>query len=361
MRSRLIISLVAFLCIGSGTVFAGTIHVPTAEYPTIQAGIDAASNGDTVLVADGTYTGDGNKNIDFGGRAITVMSENGPEGCIIDGEGVGLGFNFHSFETPSSILEGFTITNFDERGMKFETSHPTISNCIIKDNENSIYPQYGGGIHCTNASPTFIDCEITNNTANQGGGMFLAHAGSKPIITNCIFAFNGALSGGAIDIYNTAHPVVTNCTFTQNTASTGGAVFWAPPGTNATVTNCIVWNNFPDVVGGGGDGVLFTYCDIEGGWTGEGNIDEDPLFVDPILDFHLTGSSPCINAGTNDAPELPDEDMDDLPRIIDGTVDMGAYEFAGSEPDDDDGGGGWSCFISTPLLGIFPISQHRED
>ena len=77
---------------------AADIHVP-GDQPTIQAGINAASNGDVVLVADGTYTGSGNKNLDFLGRAITVRSEsNDPTRCILDCQSVGRGFYFHSGE-----------------------------------------------------------------------------------------------------------------------------------------------------------------------------------------------------------------------------------------------------------------------
>ena len=104
------------------------IRVP-GDQPNIQAGIDAASDGDTVSVADGIYTGDGNRNLDFKGKAITVKSENGPSNCIIDCEGNGRGFYFHSNETEKSVVSGFTITN---------------GSGIV----------FGGGIYCDHSSPT---------------------------------------------------------------------------------------------------------------------------------------------------------------------------------------------------------------
>jgi len=94
-------------------ISAAVINVPV-DQPTIQEGIDAASDGDTVLVADGSYLKEGNWDLDFNGKAITVRSENGPEFCIVDIRGYTVnerhrGFYFHSQEGPESVVEGFTI------------------------------------------------------------------------------------------------------------------------------------------------------------------------------------------------------------------------------------------------------------
>lgn len=94
---------------GPNVGLGGNIFNVPSEYITIQAGIDAAEYGDIVIVADGTYTGVGNKNIDFLGKTITVMSENGAENCIIDCENDARGIYFHCNESNESVLEGFTI------------------------------------------------------------------------------------------------------------------------------------------------------------------------------------------------------------------------------------------------------------
>lgn len=104
--------VVIFLClpiIATGAV----IHVP-GDQPNIQAGIDAAVPGDRVLVADGTWIGEGNRDLDFGDKAIALLSENGPLVCVIDCQGTGpdphRGFWFHSGEGRDSVVEGFGVT-----------------------------------------------------------------------------------------------------------------------------------------------------------------------------------------------------------------------------------------------------------
>jgi len=89
---------------------AATLRVPL-DYATIQAAINDASGGDEIVVANGVYIGEGNKNLDFLGKAITVRSENGPDNCIISCQGNGRGFYFHSGEDGNSVVEGFTIWN----------------------------------------------------------------------------------------------------------------------------------------------------------------------------------------------------------------------------------------------------------
>jgi hypothetical protein len=131
---------------------------------TIQAGINAASDGDTVLVAAGTYTGPNNMDLDFGGKWIVLDAPNGPNNTIIDCNGAGRGFNFHSGEIPAAAVIGFTITNgqADFGGaIRCEQSNPQIRDCVITGN---IDPNEGvGGIYCHISMPTLADCKIINN------------------------------------------------------------------------------------------------------------------------------------------------------------------------------------------------------
>lgn len=194
------------------------ILVP-GEYPTIQAGIDAAVHGDTVLIADGTYTGDGNRDIDFQGKAITVMSENGPEKTVIDCEGSEedphRGFYFFNDEGLDSRLTGFTIKNgFTDiyghgGGIRCEYSSPTITNCIIT--KNTAYYS-SGGISLSHSQAVIANCIISSNIANSGGGAIQCYY-SDAEISHCTISFNEAdleKGGGGIYCY-ISEPVITNC------------------------------------------------------------------------------------------------------------------------------------------------------
>ncbi len=156
--------ILAILALASPARAGTTITVGPGggyDYSTIKQAINAASNGDTVVVADGNYTGTNNKNLNFNGKAITVQSENGPANCIIDCEGNGRGFTFNSGEGADSVVDGFTIRNGDVvsgGGIYFiGKSNPTITNCIISGNTG----KYGGGIHCWDSDPNITNCTIT--------------------------------------------------------------------------------------------------------------------------------------------------------------------------------------------------------
>src|SRR5262249_19509425 len=148
---RILFGLSALLLsAGQSPMLAEDIHVP-ADQPTIQAGIDAAAESDVVILADATYTGSGNKNLDFHGKAITVRSEsNDPRRCLIDCQQDGRGFSCHRGETAASTLSGLTI-------------------------QNGQVSDAGGGIYCSNSSPTVKNCifrgnSVPTSTDLSGGG-----------------------------------------------------------------------------------------------------------------------------------------------------------------------------------------------
>lgn len=118
MRTNRRIQIAAAAVLGvCGFAMADEIHVP-GDWPTIQEAIFAAKDGDVVIVADGVYTGKFNKNIDFGGLAITVRSENGPENCIIDCEGDGRGFYSRNGETSRASFAGPALVR-TQRSLSF--------------------------------------------------------------------------------------------------------------------------------------------------------------------------------------------------------------------------------------------------
>lgn len=208
----------SLICVNTQT-FAAVIHVP-ADHPTIQSGIDAAKNGDTVLVADGTYSGVGNVNIDFLGKQIIVKSENGPEATIVDCQSIPntRGFIFQNEETNDVVLEGFTITNGNHEGwggIYCTNSAPTIKSCYILSNR--------GGIYCVDANPKIIDSKISNN--NSGAGVsFWDHPEKdyadgnidRPSLTNCIVSEN---DGVGISSFDGASVEIIDCIVSKNKSS----------------------------------------------------------------------------------------------------------------------------------------------
>jgi len=201
----------------------------------------------------------------------------------------------------------------------------------------------GGGMFNDGAGfiPIVTGCTFSKNTAPNGEGGGIYNFDSSATVANCIFYLNTRDPGrDMVNNGSSASPTITNCTFKNLNNSMHNQNFSTP-----TVTNCILWGggyemifNFPN-----GSPVV-NYCNLEGGYPfgGTGNINEDPMFVDEANgDLHLQSSSPCIDAGDNDAQALPTTDIDGDDRKIDdptvpdtgnGTppiVDMGADEYAG--------------------------------
>jgi parallel beta-helix repeat protein len=358
--------LVAVICIPA-LAFSTTIYVPD-DYATIQQAFDAAVNGDTIIVRAGTYF----ENIDFKGKAINVVSEQGATATVIDGNQIGAVVNACSNEGPDSVLNGFTVTNgygvSDGGGIFCNNSNPTITNNIISGNtakwggggiscNDSSSPtitnntiagnsaDMGGGIHCSYySSPTITNNTITgNSTAWRGGGIHCDL--SSPIITNNILSGNSADFGGGI-FSGSSSPSITNNTISGNTAAEFGGGIMSYFISSPTITNTILWDNDasegPEIWIGYGtwpSSLTISYSNVKGGqesvyvfpncilnW-GTGMIDADPLFVDSDNDdFHLTFPSPCKDTGDNLAVTEAN-DFEGDPRIAYGTVDMGAEEF----------------------------------
>jgi len=241
---------------------ATTIHVP-ANQPTIQAGINAASNGDTVLVAPGTYK----ENINFNGKAITVKSSNGPTVTIIDGQGLTSVVRFSSNETSTSVLSGFTIQNGNALnspegeggGIAVESASPIIKNNIIQSNLGA---NGGGGIGVGFASPLIEGNKIRNNSQTPqlsggigGGGISARGVGSARIIGNTIQnnSWNnvGAGFGGGISLFGSGSTLIENNVIEGNVTGTNGAAISMFNDVSGTVIvqNLMTGNSSPDDAG----------------------------------------------------------------------------------------------------------------
>ncbi len=333
----------------NGIEVISAVYVPD-DYSTIQDAIDGADPGDTVIVKDNTYTGPGNVDLDFGGKAITVRSENGPGGCIIDCEETPgtRGFYFYSGETSSSVVIGFTIQggraiggwpDNSGGGILCSSSSPTIRGNVITGNSATM----GGGIACVSASPAIEGNIITGNSASSdGGGIYLSDS-SATLKNNLIIGNNGDLGGAFYCADNSSLTVVSN-TIADNVSDTAGGNYYYD-NSSATLINTILWNNGPQEVWFSGSGnpcsIDISYSDIKGGQAGivtnsngtvtwgTGNMDEDPMFAS----YSLSDFSPCIGAGFMTL-DVPTTDIVGVTRPTPSVSDpdIGAYENSRAEP-----------------------------
>ncbi|MBI9037137.1 MAG: VCBS repeat-containing protein [Bacteroidales bacterium] len=320
---------------------AFVIYVPGDE-PTIQAGIDNAQNGDTVLVAPGIY----NENINFNGKNIVVAShyiiDNDLDiinSTIIDGSNptstdTASCVMFYSGEDSTAVLQGFTITQgtgthwIDSQfpsytrhsggGIFMFQSSPTIKNNYIinnhVDDNSGVNGASGGGLLMYGSNPTIINNVIKNNTALYGAGVVIDYSGC--FFKNNIVAQNSGGQnyggGGFWTIGNGDEDIIIeNNTIVDNESELkGGAMYlWS---THLTARSNIIWGNTQNSGGQiylyDGANAEISYSNIEGGYTGEGNIDLPPQFAD--TNFILDLSSPCIDAGNSDIQFNDPEDFE---------------------------------------------------
>jgi len=320
---------------------------PTAV-KSIQEGLNKATAGWTVLVADGTYTGTSNRNLDFGGKSMHLLSCGGTTNCIIDCQEAGRGFYFHSGETDSSIVEGFTIQNGNVvndygGGVYCVAASPTIRKCIVTGCRVDFYSGYGagGGIMLNNSSAIITACIITENWAkDEGGGISCTN--STPLIVNCLISKNtSTYVGGGIQCYDHSDAIITNCTIVENNANYGGAL--DSYNSDPVLSNTILWGNQAGGTGNqiwaydSGSLVMLNNCDysnVGGDVGGNGSVTPsncitlNPQFVDAgNQNYCLSESSPCIHNGNNLlVPGGVTTELDGNARIVHVTVDMGAYE-----------------------------------
>jgi parallel beta-helix repeat protein len=278
------LGLSVFLLLLAAPVQAATIKVgPIADndFFDIQAGIDAARVGDTVLVAPGEYIV--SEPVTFRGKDVTLKSVAGPDSTIIQ-MGTPTDPNrasvmvFKDVESAASVIDGFTITggrgfrlwdtylqHWHGGGILFEYSSATIRNCVIVRNS----AVEGGGISCVRWSfPRLINCTITENSATLVGGGMQSYL-SSPVLTNCTFTSNTVEGSGGGMCNEDSSPTITNCTFSENYAdSEGGGI--STDDSNPILLNCTFIGNSAGFSGGGlinhkGDGIsTITNCIFSG-------------------------------------------------------------------------------------------------
>lgn len=380
---RITVTSLVFLFVSlSLPVFATTILVPAGQ-PTIQAGINAAVAGDIVQVSAGTYY----ENINFSGKAITVTSASGPAATIIDGsKNSSATVTFDSSEKSTSVLNGFTLRGGPYEEVLISNASPTIKgNIILGSSQNSygIYIQTGsgtiqgnlisdasyGGIVSSSGKGSKISGNIIAN--NIGVGIVVQYSSATDILQQNTIIGN---RNGGLDYYGSG---ANGLTLTQNLIAGNTSIGLSVVGNGAPVTllsNTIANNQFTccgspaseiqfdqfnaktairnNLVVAMGDQSAFgcqsevttpvianndVFAAINSSYSGScndptgtsGNIAVDPLFVDSLSSVYLLQSgSPVINAGLNAVVGEPTKDMVGNARVLGGTIDIGANEYA---------------------------------
>ncbi|MFH1502338.1 MAG: right-handed parallel beta-helix repeat-containing protein [Candidatus Eisenbacteria bacterium] len=336
------------------------------DHTTIQAALNEASGGDTVLVVPGTYTGAQNRDLDFGGQNIVLKAAAARDSVVIDCEGQGRGFYLHGGEGRSAVIDGFVVVNGHANrggGAFFDGASPTVRNAVFRGNSaviegggvhcrgsspsladvafraNSAATGTGGGLFCQSGSPSLADVTFTENEAGSGAGMtcILADAtlhevvfvrneagtaggglycgSSSPTIDEVTFVANRAFIGGAIGLSG-ASPSISHATIANNEATSGGGIYCGNSSAPTIEKSVIAFNlGGGSVYCAGANAPYTTESCLYGNFGGdtpcgthEDNIYEDPLFCDlGGDDVKLCANSPCLPAGNDWGLRLGDK------------------------------------------------------
>jgi len=292
--------------------YGGGIHIEDSQITVTHC---------TIINNTGTYGG----GISVSGDSSPTISDN-----LIDSDSAFYGGGVFIWGSSASDCRPTLVSNTISGnsadtyggGIYFENASPVIASNFISGNTTEVFE--GGGIcHFLPSEALIINNIIVHNTAARYGGGIGSHTnsmdGPHPTIVNNTISFNSATNGGGLWVFY-SRAIIINNIISSN--SEQGIYCLAP--SEPTLMHNDVWNNSGGNYGGS--------CSDPTGT--EGNISADPMFVDSENgDYHLQENSPCIDVGTNDAPELPDTDFEGDPRIVDGdndatrTVDIGADEY----------------------------------
>ena len=310
--------------------------------------IDGGHLGNTVIgaeqaVIDGFTITNGKASTSGGGVYCSYASSTISNCRITRNTGSGI----YCYQSAPDIVN-CTISENTDRGIYcYVGGNATIVNCVITENTAANY----AGIYCYSVVPAIRRCTVTGNRATaangSGGGLGFVSCPSPVTVENCVIANNSAAQGGGV-YCSLSSPSFVNCTICDNSASSSGG--------NAYLQSCSP--NFRNTIMAFGSAPLgaiasrtgsanpaFSFCNFwqeeESGWfepaswdpTSEPNLTDDPHLLDRDHgDYHLSMSSPCVNAGTGAG--VPQEDRDLYPRPYSGLWDIGAYEYAPLMPCD---------------------------
>jgi hypothetical protein len=269
----------------------------------------------SIFLAPGTYNPETNGEqfpISFMNYASLIGS--GEDVTILDANNQNIALEFS--EVNDASVNSLTVTDgsslAEGGGILCWYSNPSIANVTVA-NCSALYA--GGGIQCFSSSPSLENVILKNNyTEGVGGGLHCSD-NSNPSLANVIISGNTAWdNGGGISCFSNSSLSLVNVTISGNSSTSGGGgIFCMYDNPSVSLLNCILWNDTPPEIFIQSGSVTATYSDIMGGWSGTGNINENPQFVDPENgDFSLERISPCIDAGNPASALDPDSTLTDM-------------------------------------------------